>query len=282
MNFAERPPSEQWSALVYRGGQQFAEVWFKPEGDPLAITFRIPQGSFDLPGMDQRLTLENLLKAVGVAPGEVESCRDGGAPPEVGRPLARPPHDVPHLILHVRLRPPPADAPRASGGQEIDEATWQFLEERWKLILGLEASLDHLRSSMEGLRSEMEAATRKALPLDVKAHAISGDVVQWDKAKNRIRFAVPKMNEFIHRSVWATGTAERKKLGELFESHIEPRVPFPRVDEVLVQFDGLLKDRQTLYAQGASVHQECKRLAGECQAAVRTLESNASARRKKR
>jgi hypothetical protein len=180
------------------------------------------------------------------------------------------------------MRPPRADAPREGGGAEMDEAMWQFLEERWKLILGVEASLDHLRQSMEGLRSEMDGSTRKTLPLDVKAHAISGDVVQWDKAKNRIRFAVPKINEFIHRSVWATGTPERKKLGELFESHVKPRVPFPQSEDVLAQVDGLLKDRQTLHAQGLAVQQECKRLSAECQAALRTLEGNANARRKKR
>ncbi len=94
------------------------------------------------------------------------------------------------------------------------------------MILGLEASLDHLRMSMEGLRSEMEGSTRKTLPLDVKANAISVDVVQWDKAKNRIRFAVPKVNEFIHRAVWVTGTPEKKKLAELFENHVQPRIPF--------------------------------------------------------
>jgi hypothetical protein len=264
---------------MYRG-EQFAEVWFKPEGDPLAITFRIPRGSFELPGMGRRLTLENLLKAVGVAPEEVESWRGASELPDLRHPLPRPPQGVPHLTLHVNLMPPRTGDSRESG-PEIQEATWQFLEERWKLILGVEASLDHLRMSVEGLRSEMEAATRKTLPLDVKAHAISGDVVQWEKAKNRIRFAVPKANEFIHRSVWATGAAERKKLGELFESHIEPRLPFPQVDQVLVQFDGLLKDRQTLYAQGLAVSQECKRLSAECQAALRTLEGNSAARRKK-
>lgn len=271
-------------------GEQFAEVWFKPEGRPFALTFRIPPKSFQIPDMSQRLTMGNLLKGVGIAPEEVASWHDedgqqsgtNESDPELGRPLSPPAPDAAHLILHVSLKPPQAAGHHEGDGPEIDEATWQFLEERWKLILGLEASLDHLRISMEGLRSEMEAATRKTLPLDVKAHAISGDVVQWDKAKNRIRFAVPKMNEFIHRSVWATGTPERKKLGELFEKHVEPRVPFPQVAEVMVQVDGLLKDRQTLYAQGTAVSQECKRLSAECQAALRALENNANARRKKR
>ena len=50
VNFSEQPPSKQWAALKYRG-EKFAEVWFKPEGQPLALTFRIPQASFQIPGM---------------------------------------------------------------------------------------------------------------------------------------------------------------------------------------------------------------------------------------
>jgi hypothetical protein len=271
-------------------GERFAEVWLKPEGQPFALTFRIPRQSFQLPGVGERLTVANLLKAVGVAPEEVDSWRGEGeqqpitneANSELGRPLSPPAPDATHLILHVSLKqPPPAGRP-GGGGQEIREETWQFLEERWQLILGLEASLDHLRMSMEGLRSEMDGATRKSLPLDVKAHAVSVDVVQWDKAKNRIRFAVPKMNEFIHRAVWATGAPEKKKLAELFETHVQARIPFPEIDDVMAQVDGLLKDRQTLFAQGTTVYQECKRLSTECQGALRTLESNANSRRKKK
>ena len=74
MNFSEQPPSKQWVALKYRG-EIIAEVWFKPEGEPFALTFRIPQKSFQLPGMGQRLTTENLLKAVGLAAEDVESWR---------------------------------------------------------------------------------------------------------------------------------------------------------------------------------------------------------------
>ena len=80
MNFFEQPPSKRWAALTYRG-EKFAEVWFKPGDDPLALTFRIPQESFQIPGMDQLLTVENLLKAVAVAPEEAVSWRHGGASP---------------------------------------------------------------------------------------------------------------------------------------------------------------------------------------------------------
>jgi len=283
MNFSEQPPSKQWAALMFRG-EQFAEVWFKPEGNPFALTFRIPLSSFQIPGIEQRLTVENLLKAVGIEPEQMESCRaedvapsDGNeTSPERGHSLP-PPQNVAHLTLYVSLKPPQAAVPTESGAPEIPETTWQFLEARWKAILGMEAGVDNLRASMEGLRIEMEAAARKALPLDVKVHALSSDVVQWNKAKNRIHYAVPKVREFIHRSTWATGTPERKKLTELFESHIEPRIPFPQIDDVMVQFEGLLKDRQTLYAQGMSVYQECKSICADCQGTLRTLESNAAA-----
>ena len=285
VNFSEQPPSKQWAALKYRG-EKFAEVWFKPEGEPFALTFRIPQKSFQIPGMGQRLTTENLLKAVAIATEEVESWRHGGVShsgmngsnPELGHPLPPPPQDVTHLNLYVSLKPPPqAVAPEESGEPEIPEAKWQDLEARWKAILGLEATMDTLRISMEGLRAEMEAASRKTLTAEEKVHALNADVAQWNKAKSRVLYALPKVREFIHRSTWAMGTPERKKLEELFKNHIRPRIPFPQMDKVLEQLENLLKDRQVLSAHGVTVYQECKSISADIQGALRTLQSNAAA-----
>ena len=153
MNFFEQPPSKQWAALKYRG-ERIAEVWFKPDGEPFALSFRIPQKSFRIPGMGQRLTTEILLKAVAIATEEVESWRHGGVShpgmngsnPELRHPLPPPPQDVTHLNVFVSLKPPPqVVAPKESCEPEIPLATWQDLEARWNAILGLEATIDTLR-----------------------------------------------------------------------------------------------------------------------------------------
>jgi hypothetical protein len=283
VNFSEQPASKQWAALKYRG-EPFAYVWLKPEGEPFALTFRIPQASFQLPGMDQLLTTDNLLKAVGIAAEEVESCHEdasdagmNGAGPELSRPLAPPPPDSPHLDLYVRLKPPPqAAASEESGAPEVSEEKWQDLEGRWKAIQDLEACMDTLRISMEGLRAEMEASSRTMLTGDEKVHAFNADVAQWNKAKSRIVYSLPKLRDYIHRSTWAAGTPERKKLDEIFKNHIRPRVPFPEIDKVLEQLEHLLKDRQGLYAHGVSANQEGKSVTAEVQGALRTLKSNAA------
>jgi hypothetical protein len=285
VNFSERPASEQWAALKYRG-EPFAEVWFKPEGEPFALTFRIPRESFQLPGMGRQLTPENLLNAVGVAAGEVESWRHEGAPhpdtggseSELGRPLPPPPQDVTHLNLHVRLKPPPrVVAPDARRQPEVPEAKWQELEARWNAVLGLEASIDTLRISMEALRAEMEASWRRALTSEEKVHALNADVAQWNKAKSRLPHALPKAREFIHRSTWAAGAPERKKLEELYKDHIRTRIPFPEMDQAARQLDCLLKDRQALSAHGASAYQECKSVSAEVQRVLQALQGNAAA-----
>jgi hypothetical protein len=285
VNFSEQSPSKQWAALKYRG-ETVAEVWFKPEGEPFALTFRIPRESFHLSGMGQRLTTENLLKAVGIAAEEVESWRHEGTSPsdrneacsEPGHPLPPPPQDVTHLTLYVRLKPPPeAVAPAEGCEPEIPEARWQDLETRWNAILGLEASIDTLRISMESLRAEMEGSSRRTLTADEKVHALNADVLQWTKAKNRVVNAQPKVKEFIHRATWAMGTPERKQLEELFKSHIQPRIPIPHIDQVMEQLDHLLKDRQVLSGIGVSVAQECKSVCAEIQGTLRTLQSNAAA-----
>ncbi len=277
MNFSEQPPSKQWATLKYRG-EKIAEVWFKPEGEPLALTFRIPQGSFHLPGMEQLLTADNLLKAVGIATQEVEAWRhEGESTSEPGQPLPPPPQDVPHLHLYVTLKPPPQAAAPEGDEPEIPQERWQDLEGRWKAILGLEASIDTLRISLESVRAELEGLSSRALAPDEKVHALNADLAQWNKAKTRIVYSLPKARDFVHRSTWAAGTPERKELEELYDKHIRPRVPCPELDRVAERLENLLKDRQVLSAQGVSVHQECKSVASEVQGALRTLQANAAA-----
>jgi hypothetical protein len=282
VNFSEQPPSQQWSTLKYRG-EKIAEVWFKPEGDPLALTFRIPQKSFQIAGMDQQLTAENLLRAVAIEPKELETWHPGlpsgksESNLELGHPLAAPPPDVPHLEIHIRLRKSPKDvADQESRARETPTVKWQDLETRWKAVLVLEASLDTLRISMESLRSEMEAASKRTLTTEEKLHALRADVAQWTKSKGRLHHVLPRAREFIHRAVWMMGTPERKALEEIYKDHIRPHVPFAQMHEVLQQLESLQKDRQVLSAHGTAAYQECKALTAEVQGALRTLQSNAA------
>jgi hypothetical protein len=269
--------------LKFRG-EPFAEVWFKPDGEPSALTFRIPRESFDLPDLRPRLTPVNLLKAVGLAAEQVESWRhEGAAGPggdrpgaDLGHPLP-PPQGAPHLTLTARLKPPQAAASDESGKPEIPEARWQELEARWNAILAVEASLDTLRLSMETLRAEMEGSSRRALTSEEKLHALNADVAQWNKAKSRALHALPKLREFIHRATWVTGSPERKKLEELLKTHVRPRVPFPEMDRLMEQLDNLLKDRQVLSGHGMSVYQDCKSVSADVQGALRTVQTSAAA-----
>jgi hypothetical protein len=290
MNFSEQPPSQQWAALTFKG-EKIAEVWFKPEGEPFALTFRIPQKSFQLPGIGQRLTAEILLKAVGIATEEVESWRHGdvshsgmeGSNPELRQPLPPPSQDDTHLTIHVSIKQPDqAEAPTESGEPEASLVRLQDLVARWNAILGLEVTIDTLRQRMESLRMQMEAAANKTLTGDEKVHATNADLAQLNKAKSRVHYTLPKVKEFIHRAVWALATPERKKLEELFKNHLQSQTPFPETEKVPDQLEFLLKDRQILSSHGTAVLQECQGVAAEIQGALRTLQSNAAARARKK
>jgi hypothetical protein len=285
MSFTEQPPSDQWAALKYRG-ERFAEVCFKPGGEPFAVTFRVPQESFQIPGMDQRLTLGSLLKAAGIAPEAAESWRHGGvshsgmdgSSPELGQPLPAPPPDVSHLSIHVSLKPQPQGvAPKESAEPESAAAKWPALEARWRAILASEAGIDHLRIRTEALQAELEASLNRTLTTEEKTHALNADVAQWTKAKSRGHYALPKAREFIHRATWATGAPERKRLAELFKNDTRPDIPFPQMDKLAEELDRLLKVRQVLTAQGTAVCQECQRITVSVQGALRTLQSDAAA-----
>jgi hypothetical protein len=272
-------------------GERIAEVWFKPDGEPLALVFRIPRSSFQVPDIGQRLTTETLLKAVAVPTDEVESWRHGGeahsAPggsdPELTTPLPPPPPDATHLEVHVRLKPSPRAAADEGGGEPgVAPSEWQDLEALWKTILGVEAAVETSRKNMEGLRAELEASMRRTLTADEKVHALAADVAQWNKAKSRAHYALPKANDFIHRATWAAGTPERKRLGELFKDAVGTHASLPQPEEVLQELEFLRKDRQVLSALGVTVHQECKAVLADVQGALRRLQTNAAIRASKK
>jgi hypothetical protein len=290
MNFSEQAPSNEWAALKYRG-ETIAEVWFKPEGEAFALAFRIPAHSFQVPGMDQRLTVENLLKGVAIAKEEVETWRHGtashfgmnGSNPELSHPLAPPRQDATHLNINVNIKPPPqAVASKEGDESEILLAKWQEVEARWRAIEGLEAAVETLRRRTEGLRSEMEASLKTTLTVDEKMNARNGDVTQWTKAKSRIHHTLPKGKEFIHRANWALGAPERKKLGELFKNRTQPPISLAHVEEVGQQLEYLRKARQVLSAHGVTVIQECQNILAQVQGALKTLQSNAAANARKK
>ena len=283
MNFSEQPASKQWATLNYRG-QTVAEIWFKPHDEPFALRFRVPQSTFQTPGVGQCLTMAILLKVVGIATDEVESWCDGGVSHsglngsnlDLTQPLPPPAADLTCLDIYVSLRrPPEVVAPKETSEAVIPSTKEQDLEARWNAILGLEASIDTLRVTMEGVRVELEASWKKTLTQEEKLHGLRAEVHQWTKAKARVPFALPKVRDFVHRATWVLGAPERKKLGKLFKNHTEQDTPLPEMDRLPGQLASLLKDRQVLSAQGVAVYQECKRIAGEIQECLRRLHANA-------
>jgi hypothetical protein len=267
-------------------GEELAEARLEPEGGGFTLVIRIPRDGFSSADAASRLTIENLLQAAATSTDDVESWCVGDAfhakmdvaDPELSRPLP-PPTDEGHLTIYVHLKSPASSAVHTEGGdQEVSPETWQALEAIWRSILGLETSIDTLRLSMESLRVEMEAAFRKSLVVEEKVHALQADVLQWTKAKNRIHFVLPKVREFIHRATWAPAIPERRRLEGIVETHIQPRVPLPEMDQVRDQLGHLQKDRQVLFAQGNSVYQEGRGFLLEIQRALSTLQRNAADR----
>ena len=122
----------------------------------------------------------------------------------------------------------------------------------------------------------MESAFKKQLNVEEKVHASQFDVAQWNKAKNRIHYALPKVREFIHRAIWAPGMPERKKMESIYKEHIEPQIPFAELTQAPELLDFLQKDRQVLAAQGQSVYQECRGIVAEVHRALSTLSRNAA------
>jgi hypothetical protein len=163
---------------------------------------------------------------------------------------------------------------------ELDAASikWQTLEARWKALLGVEATMDTLRISMEGLLAEMESSLARSLTTQEKLHALSTDLTEWNKAKSRVRYALPKPRDFIHRATWAKGAPERKRLDEIFKNETRADLAVPEMNKVEEELEIVRKDRQVLTGQGKAVYQECKGIIADVQASLRRLQSNSTAR----
>jgi hypothetical protein len=302
MKFSEQPPSQQWAALRHRG-EKLAEVWFKPDGEPLGLVFRIPQQTFLIPGAGPGLTAGNLLKSLGIATEEVDSWRLGEsgdsstnrAGRDLDAPLPTP--KTTHLNILVCLKPPsqelaaseggePATVPANADGQEVDSAEpathWQDLETRYNTLRGMEAAIETLRLTLEGIRAELEGLVKKPLAPEEKLHARRDDVARWEKEKKRVYFAVPKLKEFTHRATWAAGAPERKQLDELFKNEAQPELEISEMIRIGDQLMHLLKERQILSGQGVAVQQECRTIAANIQQSLRTLQSNAVANKERK
>ncbi len=277
MDDVDPVPNER--ASLKHEGEFVAEAWYEAEGESSILVVRVPRDRLQIDDASRRLTVEILLMAAALSNDDVESCRlDDGSEPELSHPLPLP--EATHLTVRVRLKPP---AQASAHEPEITLETWHFLEARWKVLLGLEGSIETSRLGMDGLRSEMESAFKKFLAVEEKLHGLQADIAQWTRAKSRIHHALPKAREFIHRATWALAVPERKRLEEIYKNHIEPRIPLPQVDRVREQLEHLQKERQVLLAQGNAVYQDCRSILAEVQRAVSTLQRNAAdnARRKR-
>lgn len=175
VNFGDRPPSTKWATLTHKG-EVVAEAWLKPNGDPHALTFRIPQDPSPASDLRRRLTSETLLRSVGVPAEDVawlraEEVGDGVA--DLRQPLPPAPPGAPYLTVRVRLKPPaPPSPPVEPSGDDIPLEQWQDLDARWQAVLALEAGITALRMSADGLRAELESAARGGLTSEDKMHAL--------------------------------------------------------------------------------------------------------------
>ncbi|HMO36317.1 MAG TPA: hypothetical protein PKA06_09760 [Gemmatales bacterium] len=285
MKFAELPPSRQWSTLKYQG-EIIAEVWFKPEGESELLTIRVPHSAVSSPVIQPLLTIANLLKSMGLSPEEVETIygedesktKLSSYAITLKEPLAPFPESIDTLYLQVLFKATEATLnPSSITTTEVNQSLGQTISMLWNSILGIESTVDSLRQRMESLRGEMESVTKASLTSDEKLHAPNLDVAEWNKAKSRCRYVLPKVKEFIHRATWAMGTPERKKLTDLFKLESEAQTLEQPPPNLLEDLQNLLKDRQILSAQGVSAYQEGRASCDEVKKSLQTLKRNAHA-----
>lgn len=282
MNFSEQAPSTQWASLSFRG-EAFAEVWFKPASMPNGLTFRIPQATFHHSAISQHLTIGNLLKAIGLDAEAVQSWRTANEAQieianyhvELLQLLPPLPKNTPQLYLHVLMKQKVSkEETTVSSDPKKVLIKWQELQARWNNILGLEVTIDTLRQRMESLRGEIESESARHMSTDEKINAMNADVAQWNKAKSRSRYVLPRIKEYIHRATWVLGTPERKNLEEIFNKDAECPGNLAELDREL---QILLKDRQILAAQGTSCHHEGRSSCDEIRNTHQTMHRNAAA-----
>ncbi len=257
-------------------GLNVAWVWFCPAAIPNGLMIAVPSTLFADPNILPRLTLRQLVVAIGLDAGQILCWAvsgmtfdaAGGMSPLLDQVLPPPAtgSNVDVSVWLVPLNQPmwPAGAPSVSGfpvpadgqpalaggmGSEADQRLLAAIDSSWNGIQQLEARVGTIRKELGSIVSRLNSLNRD-LSSDERRTCDSKDVQDWSDARRWLRDSLSVLSRSIKEIDVGTtsGAGQKHKFEEVYQKYVLPRIPFSGLAQAVNEFDSYRKTVQNVLA----------------------------------
>ena len=276
MDFSKRAPSTKWTTLTYEGAV-VAQVWFKPEGNPVGLQFLMPTRAFQLPDLENHLTMANLLKTVQIELKEIQSWTCSGIVHE-GMNGTNPDFNKRIGPSSNSSDPVPIDVLLNSGhASEITPEQWNDLASRWDKIALLESEISRIRTEAERLCAKLDSLWNTTLTLEDK-YASRLDIAKWEEAKKRIPHLRPELIGFLKswNSIAAASIETKSRFVELIKTR-NSSFSQMEMSNALNELESIRKNRQVWISRGNDLCNLAQGVMSRAQVVLGQLKSSAKA-----
>jgi hypothetical protein len=155
---------------------------------------------------------------------------------------------------------PNAEYAGAASPRSDTAAVFSRIEADWNAILLMENHQDAARKQLNGMQMRLNALNRDLNVEEARA-ADSADRVDWQEARRWLRDVAARVSRFIkEHDVGTTSNAGmRLQFESIYREHVQPRRPFPGMEQSAREFEmhrktmqHLLANMQTALAQAAT------------------------------
>jgi hypothetical protein len=268
-------PSSNWEPLpLDASGQHMIWLWFRPAQMPNGLMIVIPFAVFAQPQLASVLSVRSLVTATGMEIAHVHCWAVNGATfdAEAGRsPMLDqllpppPPNDQLQLTIWMNVEAAPVlsmpmpmattqaaqgfMSPGATHSSPGHEQLFFAIESSWNNIRQLENKVGSIRKQLDQTVSRLNSLNRDLTPEERRA-CDNKDTKDWLEARRWLRDSLATLGRIIKEIDLGTtsGAGQKFRFESIYEQHIAPRIPFPGLEQAVIEFDGHAKVLQNVAA----------------------------------
>lgn len=278
MSFVMRSASSTWEPVpLPTNPPVMVWAWFKPEAAPNSVVFQLPPELFAALKDSPPLTMRTFLLAIGMEAligwtlygQQIEL--DSDTMRWLDAALPQPPENGDRqLIFWSPMNPGRQKAIEPAIEKSVPEVhekspeelktKFESLEFFWTNILYLESDIRRARAQLEQSVNKLNSLNRE-LNFEETNVADSVDRQQWHDVRRWLReasFSVTRTGKEIDVALLSS-VAQRNQFLEIYENFVKPRIPFPKMDQAVADFEAhhkalkiVLQSAQTAIHKGTA------------------------------
>jgi hypothetical protein len=308
MQLAQRNPSVNWEPVPLDPSGQFSFwVWFRPVSMPTGLMLLVPATLFANAELIARLSVRQLVAAVGLDPvqiicwtiGGMNFGGLGGTSPLLDQILPAPQNGG-NLDVSIWMSPVmvPVMSPVATGyptlpiGQPApgsfgvsneDSQLLDALDDCWNGVMNLEVRINSIRKELASGIARLNSVNRD-LSSDERRFCDSSDLQDWSEARRWLRDSVLVLTKSMKEIDMGTtsGAGRRTEFNDIYRNHVVPRIPFPGLMQVVHEYDTYRKVLQNLVASAqANISRAGRDAENRANSVLQRIASKVRTRRRK-